>query len=104
MKEIYRSFEGKLDVDNQDGYIVYEGKGFFEIHSISVWSDKKDWKCRIKKEMNWKDWDAVCEECYFVENGSADGQAFYNGKWYGSELIRKIMNDHQDYCWQKYVK
>ena len=104
MKEIYRSFEGKLDVDNQEGYIIYEGNGFFEIHSISVWSDKKDWKCRIKKEMNWKDWDAVSEECYFVENGSADGQAFYDGKWYGSDLIRKIMNDHQDYCWQKYVK
>ena len=41
MKEIYRSFEGKLDVDNQEGYIVYQGNGFFEIHNISVWSDKK---------------------------------------------------------------
>ena len=29
MKEIYRSFEGKLDADNQEGYIVYEGNGFF---------------------------------------------------------------------------
>ena len=37
MKEIYRSFDGKLDVDNQSGYIVYEGNGFYEIESFSVW-------------------------------------------------------------------
>lgn len=104
MKEIYRSFEGKLNVENQEGYIVYEGNEFYEIHYISVWTDREDWKCRINRKMNWEDIQAVLDEVYDVENGAAEGQAFYKGKWYSSKLIRKIMNDHEDFCWQKYVK
>ena len=37
MKEVYRSFEGKLDVDNQTGTIVYDGGEYWQFESLSVW-------------------------------------------------------------------
>ena len=35
-KEVYRSFEGKLDVDCRDGYIILELKDFWEIRFLTV--------------------------------------------------------------------
>lgn len=37
MKEIYRSFEGKLGVDNQSGYIISELKETYQIENFTVW-------------------------------------------------------------------
>lgn len=61
MKEIYRSFEGKLDVENQEGYIVYEGNGFYEVRNISVWSDKTDGSFRVNKPLNWENVEEIAE-------------------------------------------
>ena len=48
MKEVYRSFEGMLDMDNQNGYVIYELKNFFEIHFLNIESNS-DSKVRIGK-------------------------------------------------------
>lgn len=34
--EVYRSFEGKLDADNQSGYIIYDGGDWWQVEIISV--------------------------------------------------------------------
>lgn len=47
MQEIYRSFEGKLGVDNQDGYIIFGLKERYQIEWLSVWG--KTQKIRVKK-------------------------------------------------------
>ncbi len=47
MQEIYRSFEGKLNVDCQDGYIILELKERYQIEWLSVWG--KTQKIRVKK-------------------------------------------------------
>lgn len=63
MNEIYRSFEGKLSPDQQEGYIVYESDSFYEIHILSVWKEGKQ-RYRIGKkdlpiQFDWKDNSAV---------------------------------------------
>lgn len=50
MKEIYKSWEGKLGVENQRGYYIEEGKKYYHITFISVWEKEKDDKYKIKKE------------------------------------------------------
>lgn len=50
-KEIYRSFDGKLGVDQQYGYVVEEGKNFYYIEVLSVWSDETDQIFRIPKTL-----------------------------------------------------
>lgn len=47
MQEIYRSFEGKLGVDNQSGYIISELKETYQIENFTVWG--KSQKIRVKK-------------------------------------------------------
>lgn len=48
-KEVYSSFEGKLNVDCQNGYIITEIKDFYEVEFLSVWQDIPDKKVRIRK-------------------------------------------------------
>lgn len=104
MKEIYRSFEGKLDADNQEGYIVYEGNGFFEVRNISVWADKTNGSFRVNKPLNWENVEEIAEACFRVENGTLDGQAFYKGKWYKTETINKIQKKYEDGEWRRHIK
>ena len=47
MQEIYRSFEGKLGVDNQSGYIISELKETYQIENFTVWG--KSQKIRVKR-------------------------------------------------------
>lgn len=49
MQEIYRSFEGKLNVDCQDGYIILELKERYQIEWLTVWG--KTQKIRVKKDL-----------------------------------------------------
>lgn len=49
MQEIYRSFEGKLGVDNQSGYIISELKETYQIEWLSVWG--KTNKIRVRKDL-----------------------------------------------------
>lgn len=106
MKEIYRSFEGKLDV-GEDGYFVNELEDFYEIHTLSTRTGIPDELCRVRKsampDPDWADWYTIGKICVEVRNGVLDGQAFYDGKWYSTETIHKIQAKNKDYFWQRYV-
>lgn len=105
MKEIYRSFEGKLDVDNQSGYIIYELKDFFQIMWLSVSS--KTQRIRIGKKLlttdDFKNENKLAEMSLAVEDGNINGQFHYHDKWYDYQTICKIQKRYQDYNWKKYV-
>ena len=110
MKEVYRSFEGKLDVDNQTGTIVYDGCEYWQFESLSVWQGAQKSLYRISKavlkESEFEDDEKIGEIIVNISNGNYEDknmQEFYNGKWYSSPTIRKIQNDNQDYNWEKYV-
>lgn len=91
MKKIYQSFEGKLDVAEQSGYIVYQGNGFYEVESFSVWKSGSH-KVRLKNPVDWTDFEAIAIASVGVECGDVEGQAFYKGKWYSTDTINKIQN------------
>ena len=108
MKEVYRSFEGKLGVDRQSGYIIEEGDGFYEINFLSVWNDQEDGKVRISKEIkfDFSDIEKISQIVMDIENGcynSEKCQVLYNGKWYSGKSINKIQNAKKDHKWKRYV-
>ena len=107
MKEVYRSFEGMLDMDNQNGYVIYELKNFFEIHFLNIESNS-DSKVRIRKELlpeeDFGNSKKITSLTIDIENGAADyGQCWWHDKWYGYEAIDKIIRQHDDYCWKRFV-
>lgn len=104
MKEIYRSFEGVLGVENQAGYIVYDTGKFWEIHELSVHQIGAE-KFRISKnvQFDWTDSAEVGRVEISVTSGAVDGQAWYKGKWYSTETIHKIQADNQELEWRKCV-
>lgn len=104
-KEVYRSFEGKLGVDNRVGYIVYEITNFYEIEILSVWSDAEDICFRVPKKdlSDFADDKRIDKLLMGVEHGSRAGQIYHNGKWYSQERINSIQKSRRDYDWKKYV-
>ncbi len=109
MKEIYRSFEGKLDLDIQHGYIIYDCDKYYQIEFLSIESYSRD-KVRIAKDiLSEKDFDAeekisqinidILHGCYNRD----DMQVWYKDKWYSGTRINSIQNTQKDYYWQKYV-
>lgn len=107
-KEVYRSFEGKLGVDTQSGYIIAELKDFYEIEFLSVRQDSGDGKIRIRKESlsesDFGDPEKITELLMDIENGRSDrGQCWYKGKWYGYDAICKIRQRHQSGNWRRFV-
>lgn len=107
-KEVYRSFEGKLDVNNQTGYVIYELKDFYQIEFLSVWSDAKEDKVRIRKDLlkesDFLNLEKIGDLQMDIENGCRDyGQCYFNEKWYGYETIRKIQDKHDDNNWKRHV-
>ena len=108
MKEIYRSFEGKLNVNNQSGYIIEDGNDFYQISFLSIQDDQKDDKIRVSKEIkfDFTDVDKIAEIALDIENGCYDSekcQVLYDGKWYSGKTINKIQNANKDYRWKRYI-
>ena len=54
MQEIYRSFEGKLNVDCQNGYIILELKERYQIEWLSVWGKNAENTSKKKICFRWK--------------------------------------------------
>ena len=107
-KEIYRSFEGFLNIDNQSGYIIYDTNEFYEVEFLNVCSDTKTDRVRIRKNLLRKEDFGnllkIGELQYDIENGRADyGQCYYKDKWYGYKMICKIQKENKDGNWKKYV-
>ncbi len=104
-KEVYSSFEGKLNVDCQNGYIITEIKDFYEVEFLSVWQDIPDKKVRIRKkflpECDFENYEKICDLTRYIEDGLGDyGQCWYNGKWYGYDLVCKIREKYQVNNWK----
>ena len=106
MKEVYRSFEGVLSA-GESGYRVVELEDYFEINDISTLTRVPDVSVRVSKDyasgIDWTDGAKIGEIEIGVKDGKIPGQYFYNGKWYSTELIHKIQNQHKDYLWMNYV-
>lgn len=108
MKEVYRSFEGKLNYDNPVGHIVYDDKNFYKIESLSAWSSG-NLIMRISKNVpfDFKDDNKIGILYMDIFDGkytTNDYQVFVRGKWYGGETINKIVNSHRDHNWTRYIK
>ncbi len=107
-KEVYRSFEGKLGVDNQSGYIITETDSFYEIEFLSVCQGHGNHRIKIRKEYlpekYFADLGKIGELEHYIINGQDDiGQVFYKNKWYGYDTINNIQRVHHDSNWRRYV-
>lgn len=99
-REVYRSFEGKLGVDNRDGYIVYESDNYITVERLSVYNDAIETCTRIPKTAvtcPLSDGAALAELEDAVDCGRINGQVRYRGKWYSP---RSIMDKYQDANWR----
>ena len=106
MQEIYRSFEGKVNVDCQDGYIILELKERYQIEWLSVWG--KTQKIRVKKDLlpveDFGNEKKISELFYDIEHGCLEGCSYrYRGTWYSYEKILEIQRKNQSNNWQAYV-
>ena len=102
MKEVYRSFEGKLDLDQSEGIVVCELDDWYEIQWLNVDKSITDTYFRIPKtasEPDWSEYD-FSDALLAVEQGSIDGQMFAKGKWYSP---KQIINARKDPMWRKYI-
>lgn len=106
MQEIYRSFEGKLGVDNQSGYIISELKETYQIENFTVWG--KSQKIRVRKDLlpaeDFGNDEKITDLFVSVSNGCLKGCSYqYRGTWYSYEKILEIQRKNQSNNWQAYV-
>lgn len=109
MKEVYRSFEGKLDVNNQEGYVIYDFENMYQVEFLSV-ERGKDRHFRISKDVlqpdDFSDFVKLAEFEIDIVNGCYaydDMQFKYNGKWYTGNDIVKIQASTGDVNWRGHV-
>ncbi len=104
MKEIYRSFEGRLDCTNQAGYIVYRSDNWVEVESLSIHTDVSSTRYRFRPDDfpdDPSDLLAIGELQDAVDCGRITGQVLYRGKW---RVPSKIIDQYKDYNWRKYCQ
>lgn len=101
-KEIYKSFDGKLDLDHQYGYIIYETDDYYRIESLSLGSETS----LTLVEKQHIDLDKVSDIEYIgsilvdVDHGCIPGKVYFKHRWHSP---REIMESHNDYNWKKYI-
>lgn len=107
-KEVYRSFEGMLNVETQVGYIIYELSDLYEIELLSVWSEDSTVRFRVPKSLlpadKFGDEALIGELNLAADDGVYDdAQTMWHSKWYKGSTIRKIQESNRDYYWRRYV-
>lgn len=103
-EEIYRSFSGKLGVENQEGYIIYSVDEWLEYKTLSVRQNTITVRIRFRPSdapIDWSDMCALGEIIEAVDCGRIPGQVWYRGAW---RTPRKLIEQYQDYNWKKYCK
>lgn len=105
-KEIYRSFSGKLNLENKSGYIITSiGDGqWIECESLSVDQDVLPCKIRFRPvdaPSDWSNESAIGEIIDAVDCGRIPGQVFWHGKW---QSPQSIIESHCDYNWRRHCK
>lgn len=106
MNEIYRSFEGKLGVDNQSGYIISELKETYQIENFTVWG--KSQKIRVRKDLlpveDFGNASKISELFTDISHGCLKGcMYYYKNSWYSYDKILEIQKKNQSNNWQAYV-
>lgn len=109
MKEVlYKSFDGKLDSNTQNGYIIYDckSKNTYEIEFLSISNETE--KFRIPKillsETEFSDTIKLLHLYFNADKGAYENaQTWYKNKWYSGKTIQAIQYDREDYSWKKYV-
>ena len=105
--EVYRSFEGKLDVSQPRGYIITQlaSSDCYEIEFLSIASPGSQ-RIRVPKELV-PDMTDICRLTGlidYVRDGMVEGsQYFYNGRWYSEETIKRIQRTHLSSRWWQFV-
>lgn len=108
MKEIYRSFEEKLNPVCQFGIIIKENNSMYQIENVSVWTSTPA-KFRVYKNdfdisILGRSIDQLCSyigELYEQVNcGQISGQILCAKKWVSPI---GIMKKNQDAKWRKYI-
>ena len=108
-KELYRSFEGKLNASNRAGYIIYEyDADRLLLEDLSVDLEIYDSYYVIPKyalpEEEYGSLEKIGELEVAIDDGYyEDGMVQYRGKWYSGKLIRSIQRDRNDPNWRRYV-
>lgn len=104
MKEIFRSFEGKLGPDNQSGFIVYEtDSGKIRIETLSVWENSTDGIYMIPyQERDWSKMslEELGELLLDIDDGRIPGEVYYKEKWRNPQ---KLQDKYRDCNWKKYI-
>ena len=103
--EIYRSFEGKLDYENQGGYIIYDySENYFLVDSFSVFSSTHNYVLINKNiDFDFENESRIAEIEQEVENGTESGAVMVNGKWYYQKQIVDLQKKYQDYRWRLHL-
>lgn len=106
MQEIYRSFEGKLGVDNQSGYIISELKETYQIEWLTVRG--KTNKIRVRKDLlpveDFGNEEKISELLTDISHGCLKGcMYYYKNSWYSYDKILDIQRKNQSNNWQAYV-
>lgn len=109
MTEVYRSFEGKLNADCREGYIISDAGELWLVENLSVYTDTPDRKYKLpKSSLTANDFGnaaLIAEICTRIDDGAQEsGQVFYRGKWYGTQTIREIQAKNQTYNWRALIK
>lgn len=108
MKEVYRSFEGKLGVSCPEGYIIYDLSEFYQVDFLTVYQGAPDSSVRLRKNVftpdHFDNEEYILSLEMDIEHGRADhGQYLYKGKWYSVSMIRAIQKAHHDGNWRRYA-
>lgn len=95
-KEVYRNPTGRLDYNQQYGYIVYELTNHYQIEYRTVWNDTNESLIRLPKSLipasvDWAQYlasDNYCSLIVDLNNGLIDGgKVYWKGKWYTPKKI-----------------
>ena len=108
MKEVYKSFEGSLGIENQSGYIIGETEKFYQIDFLNIDMNVRKSSVQICKEFlpveDFGNLEKITELVFDIENGRRNvGRCLYKNRWYGYDAICSIQEKHHDYNWKKYV-
>lgn len=107
--EIYRSFNGKLDCDHQNGYILYSTNNDCIVYEgLSVWQDVNTelvmFPARLLSAEDYSNAEklgGIISDCHC--GNIPDGRVFYHGKWWSGDRIRDIQRRNNDLRWQRHI-
>ena len=106
MKEIYRSFDAPLGVNDSAGYIILENETLYEVVCYSCYSAGTT-RFRVPKDLipEFTDVSRIMGLMDYASQGEIEGsQFFHHGRWYKAETIERIKRAHLSSRWTQFVR